>query len=485
MCISRILCRVFSHRPLAHIFRVWLLLGCSCCFFSGVSNKPGGFSQADVDFLQPFLVTCSNMLYAFTQAEENKRLEAKFASPEIAMEHNNTSNDGTKPNVSDGANVSARMKSMASQNRRERPQLLDSKPLAELYLETTVIYCNITGFTSWASTREPSQVFTLLETGAFFCVSFFVGAHSSLTCARAMLPVFGGFDKIARRQGVCKIETVGDRYVAVSGFPDFQPDHAGRMAQFAQKCVTKFHRCVRQLDLTLGPDTSDLKVRIGIHSGQVLAGVIRGERSRIQLFGDTVNTAAKMERSGRPGQIHISAQTAELLRNEKKQYHIEAADDLVVGAKGTISTYWLTRGPSDTGGQEVLFKDLSESTTSFTDMFDDELYADRTSRLIEWNVKAMIPLIGKIVARQMARKTGQSSSVVNHDVRTVQAIPALESNDSTFLDEVKEIIELPAYDLALQEATVLIDPVAEDQLREYIGCIAALYKPNAFHNCKC
>jgi hypothetical protein len=114
------------------------------------------------------------MLYAFTQAEENKRLEAKFASPEIAMEHNNNSNsnDGTKPTVPDGANVSARMKSMASQNRRERPQLLDSKPLAELYLETTVIYCNITGFTSWASTREPSQVFTLLETGACLYVLF-------------------------------------------------------------------------------------------------------------------------------------------------------------------------------------------------------------------------------------------------------------------------------------------------------------------------
>jgi hypothetical protein len=299
-----------------------------------------------------------------------------------------------------------------------------------------------------------------------------------------MPPVFGGFDKIARRQGVCKIETVGDRYVAVSGLPDFQPDHASRMAQFAQKCVTMFYRCVAQLDLTLGPDTSDLKVRIGIHSGQVLAGVIRGERSRIQLFGDTVNIAAKMETSGRPGQIHISAQTAELLRSEKKQYYIEAADDLVVGAKGTISTYWLTRGPFNNGGQQELFKDSSEST-SFADMYDDELYADRTSRLIEWNVKAMTPLIEKIVARRMAQKTSQSWSVVNLEVGTVQTIPALESNVSTFLDEVKEIIELPAYDLALQEATVVIDPVAEDQLREYIGCIAALYKPNAFHNCKC
>jgi hypothetical protein len=140
-------------------------------FFSGVSNKPGGFSQSDVDFLQPFLVTCSNILYAFTQAEENKRLEARFAAaPEIAMEHN--SSDGGNPTIPDSANVSARMKSMASQNRRDRPQLLDSKPLAELYLETTVIYCNITGFTSWASTREPSQVFTLLETGACLYVLF-------------------------------------------------------------------------------------------------------------------------------------------------------------------------------------------------------------------------------------------------------------------------------------------------------------------------
>jgi hypothetical protein len=68
----------------------------------------------------------------------------------------------------EGSDVAAKMKSMVSQNRRPQQQHLDSKPLAELYLETTVICCNITGFTSWASTREPSQVFTLLETGALF-----------------------------------------------------------------------------------------------------------------------------------------------------------------------------------------------------------------------------------------------------------------------------------------------------------------------------
>jgi hypothetical protein len=132
---------------------------------SGVSNKPGGFSQADVDFLQPFLVTCSNLLYAFTQAEDNKRLEAKFtADPDMT---NGEQNDNTRPTAQEGSDVAAKMKSMVSQNRRPQ-QHLDSKPLAELYLETTVICCNITGFTSWASTREPSQVFTLLETGALF-----------------------------------------------------------------------------------------------------------------------------------------------------------------------------------------------------------------------------------------------------------------------------------------------------------------------------
>ena len=99
--------------------------------------------------------------------------------------------------------------------------------------------------------REPAHVFTLLES------------------------VYCTFDRIARAQRVFKVETVGDCYVAVTGFPDLQDDHATRMCRFAGTCLSNFEVLVKRLEVRLGPDTGDLGLRIGIHSGQITAGMDR------------------------------------------------------------------------------------------------------------------------------------------------------------------------------------------------------------------
>jgi len=89
--------------------------------------------------------------------------------------------------------------------------------------------------------------------------------------------------------GVYKIETIGDSYVAVCGLPDPREDHAVVMAKFATEVRLTTQQLTKGLKRVLGEDTEELQMRIGLHSGPTIAGVLRGQRARYQLFGDTGN----------------------------------------------------------------------------------------------------------------------------------------------------------------------------------------------------
>ena len=99
------------------------------------------------------------------------------------------------------------------------------------------MFGDIAGFTAWSSTRDPQQVFCLLET------------------------IYGAFDEISNRRGVFKVETIGDSYVAACGLPDPRPNHALIMCKFARDCREKFDLLTKELEKDLGPDTSDLMMR--------------------------------------------------------------------------------------------------------------------------------------------------------------------------------------------------------------------------------
>jgi class 3 adenylate cyclase len=341
---------------------------------------------------------------------------------------------------------------------------MKSAPIADLHLESTIMFADVVGFTAWSSVREPVQVFTLLET------------------------LYGAFDKIAEKRRVFKVETVGDCYVAATGIPTYQKDHATIMACFANDIMIKMNVLVKEVEVSLGPDTGDLSLRIGIHSGPITAGVLRGQRSRFQLFGDTMNTTARIESSSQPGRIHISSETAEFLVKDGKGHWIEKRHDLITAkGKGSLQTYWLKRingkhcvGRDDRDGGSSTTTDPDEpKDKDLRDLDESNLLSEKTGRLIEWNTETLICLLKQIVARRsMSRRSS------NSELR----LSSLEKNQSQHpLEEVQEIISLPEYDAVAvinqrNSQGIEMEDAVVDQIREYVTCIARMYRKNAFHN---
>mmetsp|Transcript_93 Transcript_93/g.261 ORF Transcript_93/g.261 Transcript_93/m.261 type:complete len:1214 (-) Transcript_93:30-3671(-) len=381
-----------------------------------------------------------------------------------------------------------------------------SKPIADLFPEATIIFADIVGFTAWSSTREPSQVFQLLET------------------------IYHVFDEIANRRRVFKVETVGDCYVAVAGLPEPRKDHAIVMARFARDCLGQFTQTVKAMVVELGPDTEELGLRIGLHSGPVTAGVLRGERARFQLFGDTVNTAARMESTGARNRIHLSEQTADLLVAHGRGSWIKAREDAVQAkGKGTLSTFWLQEdvapprlwqenenvaevgaggaiqfneddgidlgdrshhsagglGDGSASGHDPDFLRMSgfakKPTAAPMEQAPPVSVAERkTSRLVDWNTELLMQLLKQVVARRFA----VSGRRTQPDALWEMARNVGEGHMP--VEEVVEIIQMPDFDeRAIRQVdpdTVILSPEVSAQCRTYVGMLASMYRDNPFHN---
>ncbi|MFZ4761041.1 MAG: adenylate/guanylate cyclase domain-containing protein [Burkholderiaceae bacterium] len=154
--------------------------------------------------------------------------------------------------------------------------------IADLHAAVTVLFVDMVGFTTFTSHNCPRDVVDLLD------------------------EIFACFDHLAVTTGVEKIKTIGDAWMAVAGLPEPRPDHAVAAAGLALELRSAFAAFTDRRGLPL-------RLRVGMHSGPVVAGVIGRERPAYDLWGDTVNLASRMESHAEPGSIQISAATAALL----------------------------------------------------------------------------------------------------------------------------------------------------------------------------
>ncbi|HVE13221.1 MAG TPA: adenylate/guanylate cyclase domain-containing protein [Elusimicrobiota bacterium] len=179
--------------------------------------------------------------------------------------------------------------------------------IADSFPETTILFADIVGYTQLSAKTPPEELVSILN------------------------EVFSRFDAVADRLGLEKIKTIGDAYMAVCGLPEPRADHTGVAAEAALAMLGE----VRAVNAARG---LSLDVRIGIHSGPVVAGVIGVRKFSYDLWGDSVNVASRMESHGAPGSIQASESVFARIGDK---FHMEPRGVIEVKGRGKMPTYWL------------------------------------------------------------------------------------------------------------------------------------------------
>ncbi|XP_046748261.1 soluble guanylate cyclase 88E isoform X3 [Diprion similis] len=180
----------------------------------------------------------------------------------------------------------------------------------EMFDSVSILFSDVVSFTEICSRISPMKVVSMLN---------------------AMYSIF---DTLTERNRVYKVETIGDAYMVVSGAPDKEHDHADRVCDMALDMVEAI------TDLKDPSTEQHLQIRVGVHSGAVVAGIVGLKMPRYCLFGDSVNTASRMEATSEAMQIHISQPTKELL---SPSYKVTERGEIQVKGKGSMKTYWLEK----------------------------------------------------------------------------------------------------------------------------------------------
>jgi class 3 adenylate cyclase/CheY-like chemotaxis protein len=179
--------------------------------------------------------------------------------------------------------------------------------IADRFHAVTILFCDLVDFTPLAAQLQPQETVRLLG------------------------KVFAALDGLAASFRLERIKTIGDAYMVAGGLPEPRADHARAVADLALR--------ISDVIATTGRDAGlDLEARIGIHTGPAIAGVIGAGKFAYDVWGDTVNTASRMETFGVPGRIHVSAATRHALGED---FLFEPRGPIAVKGKGLMETYFL------------------------------------------------------------------------------------------------------------------------------------------------
>lgn len=181
------------------------------------------------------------------------------------------------------------------------------KSIADNFADVSVLFADLVNFTQLSSEMPAGELVTLLN------------------------DIFSAFDDLVERYDIEKVKTIGDAYMAVAGMPTPHPNHAEAIANLALDMRT----VIQQFS---SPAGKPFQLRIGIHTGSVIAGVIGTKKFSYDLWGDTVNVASRMESQGAAGRIQVTEDVYALLRD---RYILTPRGAIAIKGKGSMVTYWL------------------------------------------------------------------------------------------------------------------------------------------------